>query len=30
VLGPRRRPVTTAMSVIDVERLEVLGVANKR
>lgn len=30
VLGPRRRPITTAMSVIDVERLEVLGVANKR
>jgi SH3-like domain-containing protein len=30
VLGPRRRPVTTAMTVIDVERLEVLGVAEKR
>jgi hypothetical protein len=30
VLGPRRRPVTTSMTVIDVERLEVLGVADKR
>lgn len=30
VLGPRRRPMTTAMSVIDVERLEVLGSPGKK
>lgn len=29
VIGPRRRPMTSAMSVIDVERLEVLGTAKK-
>lgn len=30
VIGPRRRPMTSAMSVIDVERLEVLGTASKK
>jgi hypothetical protein len=30
VIGPRRRPRTSAMSVIDVERLEVLGAASKK
>lgn len=29
VIGPRRRPVTESLSVLDVERLEVLGVASK-
>lgn len=29
VVGPRRRPVTESMSVLDVERLEVLGIARK-
>ncbi len=29
VMGPRRRPVTESLSVLDVERMEVLGVASK-
>lgn len=30
LIGPRRRPMTSAMSMIDVERLEVLGTAGKQ
>lgn len=29
VIGPRRRPVTESLSVLDIERLEVLGTASK-